>query len=185
MRMKFVGLAIAALTLAASANAQVIVIGGGLGKDCFHAASLASGALTTREGTCTDAIESRTLTNRNLTATHINRGIIRMHAGKFEGAIEDYQAAQKLRPSFGAAYLNEGAARIGAGDPEMAIPLLKKALELETHDPHAAHYNLGLAYEATGNVQEAYYAFTKALELKPDWTLPKNQLERYSLVSGG
>jgi len=76
-------------------------------------------------------------------------------------------------------------ARILPQTISIAVSSLKKALELETQDPHAAHYNLGLAYDLTGQVTEAYYAFKKAEELRPDWDLPKKQLERYSVVSTG
>jgi len=166
-------------------HSQVLTIGNGIGQDCYYAALHNPQPRESHERICNEAIEATSLNRRDLAATHTNRGIIRMRMSNYEGALEDYTAARKLRPDLGAVYLNEGAAMIGAGTPQEAIAVLQKALELETQDPHSAHYNLGLAYDLTGNVTEAYYAFKKALELRPDWDLPKKQLERYSVVSTG
>lgn len=171
--------------LAGAANAQILVIGNSLGKDCFNAAKFSDGPASAQERTCTKAINSGTLDRRNLTATYVNRGIIRMRKKDFDGANEDYMAAEELNPSYGAIYLNQGAARIGAGEPAEAIPLLKKSLELDTQQPHVAHYNLGLAYDMTGQLTEAYYAFSDALELKPEWELAQSQIDRYILSTDG
>lgn len=170
--------------IAFGAEAQII-IGNGLGKDCYEAAKFSSGPVSAQERTCTEAIQSGTLTRRNLTATYVNRGIIRMRAKDFERAQEDYNAARKLRPDYGTIYLNEGAAMIGAGHPADAIPVLLKSLELETQDPHVAYFNLGLAYDMNNQLTEAYYAFQDALELKPEWELALAQLERYTVVPEG
>jgi tetratricopeptide (TPR) repeat protein len=137
------------------------------------------------ERVCDDAIKGIDQSSRNLAASYINRGILRMRMDNYDGALEDYAAARELRPKLGAIYLNEGAARIGAGQPENAIAPLKKAVELDTQDLHAAHYNLGLAYDLTGDITNAYYAFQNALKVRPGWELAEEQLERYSVVSTG
>lgn len=176
---------LAAACLASVAHAQVLTIGSSIGKECYNAAVLSQTIPIGRESACDEAINARTLDKRNLAATHINRGIIRMRASKFDGALADYQAASELRPGFGAIYLNQGAALIGAGRPGDAIASLNKALDLDTQDPEAAHYNLGLAHELTGDVTSAYYAFAKALEIRPDWQLAKDQLARFTVTSEG
>lgn len=183
--LKFIALLITTALVAGAAKAQVLVIGSKAGKACYTAALHSQTKPFTRETPCTDAIKSRTLDNRDLAATYINRGIVRMRNQKIEGALSDYEEALKLRPNKGAIYLNRGAAHIAAGDYAKAIPDLKKALDLDTQDAHAAHYNLGLAYELTGDVTSAYYAFQKALDLRPDWQLAKDQLERFTIVSTG
>ena len=185
MRKLVCSLLFAGVLTSPTSYAQVITIGNGVGKDCYLATLHNTHPERVHERICDDALKSPGQTRQNLAANHINRGIIRMRMKNYEAALEDYKAAHKLRPDFGAIYLNEGAAMIGAGHPGDAIVSLKKALELETQDPHAAHYNLGLAYDLTGQVTEAYYAFKKAEELRPDWDLPKEQLERYSVVSTG
>ena len=176
---------IAGTLLAGAASAQSLVIGSSIGQECYNAALLSRAVPISRERVCNEAIESHKLSKRDLAATHINRGIIRMNSNRLDTALEDYSKASKLRPNFGPIYLNQGAAMISAGHFEAAIESLNKALELDTQDPHAAHFNLGLAYERTGDVTSAYYAFRKALELKPDWSLAEAQIERFTVVSEG
>lgn len=176
---------IAACLFSSAASAQVLIIGSKIGKQCYDEALRSQTQPVSREYSCTEAIKSRTLSKKDLAAVYINRGIIRMRGSRFEAALEDYDAAKTLRPNQGAIYLNEGAAYIASGRPAAAIPSLTKALELETQDPHAAHYNLGLAHELTGDVNAAYRAFQKALELRPDWDLAQQQLERFTVVSTG
>jgi len=185
MRKLLYSLLVAGMLMSSSADAQVITLGNGIGKDCYLATLKNLTPEKAHERLCSDALKSPGQNRQNLAANHINRGIIRMRMGNYEAALEDYSAAHRLRPNFGAIYLNQGAAMIGAGNPQEAIAVLQKALELETQDPHSAHYNLGLAYDLTGNVTEAYYAFKKALELRPEWDLPKEELKRYSVVSTG
>lgn len=167
------------------ASAQVQVIGSSVGKDCFQAVKFNLSSSNSQIRTCTEAIKSGTLNRRDLAATLMNRGIAKMRGKDYIAALQDYSDARDIRPSMGAIDLNAGAALIGSGRPAEAIPLLKRSLELETQDPHMAYYNLGLAYDLTGDVESAYYAFKDALELKPDWELAQTQLQRYSVVSEG
>ena len=174
-----------ALMFPSFASAQVLIVGSKIGNECYQAALISHRYAPSDERVCTDAIKSDTISRRDLAATHVNRGIIRMRKAQYEAAIEDYDEAARLRPKLGAIYLNKGAALISAGRVTQAIETLLHSIELKTNDVHAAHYNLGLAYEANGDVPEAYYAFQKALELKPDWELPAQQLERFTVVSNG
>ena len=184
--MKKLGFAlIAATCLAGAAHSQALVIGSGIGQKCYDTAVLSQSIPITDESSCNEAIKSRRLSRRELAATHTNRGIIRMRSNRLETALQDYAIASELRPNFGPIYLNQGAAMISAGHHRDAIESLNKALELETENPHAAHYNLGLAHELSGDVTAAYHAFQKALELRPNWELAKTQLERFTVVSEG
>ncbi len=174
-----------ALMLPSFASAQVLILGSKIGSECYQAALISSRYLPSDERACTEAIKSDSISRRDLAATHVNRGIIRMRKSQYDAAIKDYNEAANLRPKLGAIFLNKGAALISAGRTIEAIETLMHAIELDTDDPHAAHYNLGLAYEAKGDVQAAYYAFQKALEIKPDWELAQQQLERFTVVSTG
>ncbi|MEL6323366.1 MAG: tetratricopeptide repeat protein [Pseudomonadota bacterium] len=170
-----------AAALSATATAQVLVLGSGLGKDCYDAVVTRPAPTAVDERACTRAINSGTLDQRNLTATYINRGIIRMRMEKFDASLEDYAEAKELRPDLGAIYLNEGAALIGMGDPSAGKAALEKSLELDTQDPQIAHFNLGLANEMLDDAQAAYFSYRKALELEPDWELPQRELSRFSV----
>lgn len=173
------------LATGSMAHAQIQVIGSTIGKDCYQAAIKYTSPEPRHDRICTKAIEAHTLDRRNLAASYVNRGILRMRRAEYDLALKDYNEAVRLRPALGATYLNQGAAMIGAGHPQDGIVALQKALELDTQDPHIAHYNLGLAYELTGDVTAAYHAFQKSATLAPEWQAPRHELERFSVVPAG
>ena len=180
--LRLIVLATLATGVSLAASAQVLIIGGGAGSDCYRAVELNPFPSGLHEKKCTEAIESGALDRVNLAATLINRGIIRMRRGNFVESLDDYARAERLTPNVGSLYLNRGAALIGTGQYAEALASLEKSLELETKSPHAAYYNLGLAHEFLGQAQTAYESYQTALELKPGWSLPSNALERFTVV---
>lgn len=171
------------LILSPLASAQVFVIGGGLGGDCYQQTQSDYAAFNRAEETCTRALREETMTRANRAATHVNRGVLRMRNGRYDAAIRDYQDAIAIRPELGAAYLNEGAAYIYKREFSSAIAPLDKAIELESKDIFAAYYNRAIAKENTGDVSGAYEDFMTALELKPGWDLAEAQLSRFTVQS--
>ena len=169
------------LVTAVTSHAQVLIIGGEAGQDCYRAVKFNPSPGTRHERICTDAIASGALDRVNLAGTLINRGIIRMRMGDFGPALEDYARAERMTPHSGALHLNKGAALIGIGDYDAALVSLNRALELETQEPYAAHYNIGVAHEYLGQAAPAYESYQAALELKPDWSLPTRALERFTV----
>ncbi|MCF6329434.1 MAG: tetratricopeptide repeat protein [Henriciella sp.] len=167
------------LFLAQAATAQVFVIGGGLGGDCFQQTQLKYGSFTRADKTCTRALREEAMTRDNLAATYVNRGVLRMRNGRYDSALADYAKAIDLKPQLGAAYLNEGAARIYKKDFASAIAPLDRAIALKSDDIFAAYYNRAIARENIGDVPGAYDDFRKALELKPGWELVESQLSRF------
>lgn len=180
VRKSFIALA-AGIIVAQAAAAQVFVIGGGLGGDCYQQTQLKYGSFSEADKTCTLALRSEPMTRANRAATYVNRGVLRMRNGKYDSAIADYAKAIDIRPELGAAYLNEGAARIYKKDFASALAPLDRAIELESEDIFAAYYNRAIARENTGDVPGAYDDFRKALELKPGWELAELQLSRFSV----
>ncbi|MEM6900512.1 MAG: tetratricopeptide repeat protein [Pseudomonadota bacterium] len=174
--------AAAIFALGGVAHSQIVVLGSSMGKDCYLAVVSNPMPSLAHERVCTEAIASGTLQGRDLTATFINRGIIRTRMNKIDSALSDYETAKNRRPNMGAIYLNEGAALITMGDSAGAIEVLEKSLDLDTQDPHFAHFNLGLAHEMAGDPTAAYYSFTRASELEPDWERPREELERFTVV---
>ena len=172
----------AMLILPVTASAQVLIIGGGAGKDCYQAVKFNLFPSQADEKTCTEAIQSASLDRESRAATFINRGIVRMRRGDYVASLEDYAKAEQLTPNAGALFLNRGAALIGTGQYDNALASLQKALDLETQDTHAAHYNMGIAQELLGEVELAYKSYQTALELKPDWALASNALERFTVL---
>ena len=174
----------AVLTLSASAAfAQVIVSGGGMGKDCYDAAKYSRTSFREAEKVCTQALQFETLNTKNRAATYTNRGIIKMREGRYDSALSDYSASKRLMPNVGATWLNEGAALIYKKQFSEAFAALNKAIELNTQDAYAAYYNRAIARENTGDVQGAYYDYKKALELRPDFKQASDQLMRFSVVN--
>jgi tetratricopeptide (TPR) repeat protein len=169
------------LTLAAPASAQVFVIGNGLGAECYQKTARASGNFIDAETSCTRALREETMNRENRAKTYVNRGVLRMRAGRYDQAIADYDSAVNLQPELGAAWLNRGAALIYQKDFASALPQLNRAIELNSQDLFAAYYNRAIARENTGDVQGAYSDFNKALELRPDWDLAERQLSRFMI----
>lgn len=177
--------ALMATPIAPGANAQAVIIGGGLAKDCYLAVEAGATNFVQTERLCTRALEGETMTRGNRAATYVNRGILRMRNDRIDGAIDDYDRALQLDDELGAAWLNRGAALILDDQIAEALVALDKAISFETQDLHAAHYNRALAREKSGDVTGAYYDFRDAAALKPDWDLPQYQLQRFTVVGEG
>lgn len=185
MRLKLMIAAAATALAAETASAQVFVIGQGLGGDCYQKTKSGFSNFRATEEICTRALREQAMTRKNRAATYVNRGVLRMREGQYDKALEDYSEATTLMPDLGAAYLNEGAAHIYLKDFDSAIAPLNRAIQLESADLFAAHYNRAIARENTGDVAGAYDDFQKSLELKPGWELAERQLTRFSVETAG
>ena len=181
MRLKLMIAAAATALVAETASAQVFVIGQGLGGDCYQKTKNRYSSFRDADQTCTRALREQAMTRGNRAATYVNRGVLRMRAGKYDQALADYNDAIGLEPELGAAYLNKGAALIYQKDFQGAIAPLDRAIALESADLFAAHYNRAIARENTGDVPGAYADFQKSLALKPGWDLAMNQLSRFTV----
>lgn len=185
MKFRILIAAIATSLAAEAATAQVFVIGKGLGGECYEKTKSNFYSVRTAENICTRAIEEQAMTRNNRAATFVNRGVIRMRDGRYDEAVSDYNTAIDLDPDLGAAFLNKGAAEIYLRDYSAALASLDRAIELDSHDLFAAHYNRAIAREGTNDVTGAYYDFKRALELKPDWDLAQRQLARFRVEETG
>jgi len=174
----------AAMLLAtpAMASAQAFIIGGGMAKDCYTDVRDGRESYRALERVCTDALQQEALTAENRAATHVNRGIARMRAERYEAAMEDYNRALEIDATLGAAYLNIGAALIFQRRFDEALEPLDTAIELDSEDLFAAYYNRAIAREQTGDIEGAYDDFQRSGELKPDWELPRRQLARFTVT---
>ena len=181
MKLKLMIAATAAALLAETVSAQVFVIGNGLGGECYQKTKNRYSSYRNAEEICTRALREQTMTKGNRAATHVNRGVLRMREGNYEESLADYADALELQPDMGAAYLNAGAAHIYKKDFETALVSLNSAIELESPDLFAAHYNRAIAREHTGDIAGAYDDFVRALELRPEWDLAERQLTRFTV----
>lgn len=175
-------LAVPALLLSAvPATAAVSILGGGFGRDCYMAAELKRETRASL-AVCGRALEVEALNRRDRAATHVNRGIIHMHARDLERAVADYEAAIRLEPKLAEAHVNLGIAllHIGGRDRE-AVAALTRGLEMNPSRPEVAFYSRAVANELLGNVRAAYEDYQAAAAAKPEWTEPVEQLKRFSV----
>ena len=88
--------------------------------------------------------------------------------GRFEEALQRYEAAIRLAPHLARAHLNRGNALQATGNIEGALEAFAAAI---SKDPGfaAAHYNMGHAYARSARHGDARAAFEIAISLKPDF----------------
>ncbi|WP_293904732.1 hypothetical protein [Phenylobacterium sp.] len=173
--------AVAALAWGSSAAAGAItVLGGGMAKECSTAAL--NGESEVRfEAVCTQALENELLSLRDRAGTYVNRGVLKLRRKDFNGAQLDFNRAIETKPDLGEAYVNRGAAAVGARRYADGLNDLNKALALGVEEPEKAYYNRALAFEGLDNLKAAYFDYQKAVELKPDWDQPRKELARFTV----
>jgi tetratricopeptide (TPR) repeat protein len=173
--------AAAVLAVAGQARAAVTVIGGGLAEACSQAAFTGKSE-PKYEQLCTAALEGELLSTRDRAGTYVNRGVLKLRRQAWESATKDFDTAIRTRPDLGEAYVNRGAAAIGARHFSESLADINKGLELGLEEPAKAYYNRALAYEWLDDPKSAYFDYQKALEISPDWDLPKQQLARFTVT---
>jgi tetratricopeptide (TPR) repeat protein len=169
---------------AAPAQAAVQIIGGGLGKSCYEIAkSMQNGGPAPDRAieVCSNALSGEPLSMRDRAATLVNRGILYMSRKQYALALADHTRAAQIRPDLGAAYVNQGASLIALDRPSEGIAAIDKGLALNSQEPEKAYYNRAFARELMGDVKGAYVDFSKAAELKPNWELPRKELQRFTV----
>jgi len=170
--------AIALLAGGGPARASVTVFGGGLAEACSKAA-FAGSSLERDEGVCSQSLEQETLSPRDRAGTYVNRGIMKLRRGLWQGARSDFDLAISYKPDLGEIYVNRGASWIGQHRYAEGLADLNKSLQMGVEEPEKVYYNRALAYEGLGDVKAAYFDYQKAVELSPDWDAPKQQLTRF------
>ena len=128
------------------------------------------------------AFSEEALSQRDIVATHVNRGILRLRRGQVDAAIADFDQAITLDPRQPEAYLNKGAALIRLENPAEAQRLFTVALERNTQRPEIAHFGRAIANEELGNLRAAYNDYQRASQLDPNWQEPRIELSRFRIV---
>lgn len=182
--MRTLFLSAAALLAAAPAFAGVTVIGSSAARLCFEATEshMAPAVDTLRR--CDEALTQEALGKRDMVATLVNRGIVKLRLGRSEEAIADFDLASSRDPNQAEAYLNKGLALLRSGDDwQRALPLFDTALAKRTRKPALAYYGRAVANELGGNAKEAYRDYRAASRIDPDWSAPRTQLARFKVVA--
>lgn len=175
-----------AIGLALPASAQVVTLGSDNARRCYLAAaaeSVSADALTS----CDLALTAPTATPGTRVATHVNRGILRLHARNVESALADFDAALALDRQEPEAWLNKGIALLRAGRAADAVAAFDAAIARNTRRPALAHFGRAYAHEDRGALGAAYRDLKTAAALSPKWDAPRRELKRFRprSASGG
>jgi len=170
---------LSAIALAAPASASVTVIGGSAARECYEAAESPLSPDIEILQRCDHAIANEPLVSRDLVATYINRGILRVRAGRTSDGISDFNAAIERDPTIAEAWFNRGVALMRTAGPAEALPSFNAAVERGTNRPALAHFGRAVALEALGNVRGAYADYRRASQLDPEWDRPRAELARF------
>jgi tetratricopeptide (TPR) repeat protein len=173
------------LLMAGAARADTTVIGNGFAADCSQSAkavSLNRPPLSEAMRECDLAIENEVLTTHDLAATYVNRGVLFLAGHDYASAKRDFDRAAQIEPGLGEAYVNRGAAQIGLRHERDGIADINRGLGLNASEPEKAYFNRALAEERLDDLKAAYADYQKAVQLKPDWDLAKNELARFHVV---
>ena len=163
----------------ASPAAVTAFDGGGPGSDCFNAAK---NGVAPEAGIdiCTQAIKSQVMSDRDLAGTYANRAVIYMRMASFVSAQHDFEQAMTLDPSLGEAVIGHGGALIAQKKYADGIDEISRGLALNPAEPEKAYFNRALAYESLDDLKAAYYDYSKAAELNPNWNPPREELARFT-----
>lgn len=174
--------ALVLLAPAGGADASVVVLGGGMAKDCSEAVIRGRSDDATMR-LCTSALELEALKASDRARTYVNRGVIQLRRKAYVQAREDFDAAGRIDPGLGEAHVNRGAAFVAEDRFDEALREIDRGLALGVREPQRAFYNRALAHESLGDLPAAYRDYRRAAELDPDWAAPKAELARFSVRS--
>jgi tetratricopeptide (TPR) repeat protein len=170
------------------ASAAVTVFGTGMAHTCYQAARhLPEGQPANPQliDACTRAINYEDLSVHDLAGTHINRGVLLISRSDYAAARQDFDIAADLMPELGEAYTDRGAALVGLRQYAEAIVEINRGLALNTTEPEKAYFNRALANEALDDLKAAYYDYSRAAQLNPNWSQPRDELTRFTVAAAG
>jgi tetratricopeptide (TPR) repeat protein len=104
-----------------------------------------------------------------------NLGIVAAREGRAEDAMQNFQRALELDPTYVVALENLGSAYRQQKRWDDAKRVLERALELSPNDP-GANYGLGMIYAQLNDTDRAYEYLQKALAARPDYPEALNNL---------
>jgi tetratricopeptide (TPR) repeat protein len=103
-----------------------------------------------------------------------NLGLASSMAGRRDEARQAYERALAVRPDHLESRINLGLLLLAAQEIPEAITVLRKATESGGNDEKArAFFSYGVALGRAKRTDEAFAAYTKAIELRPDYLLPR------------
>lgn len=172
----------AVAALAVPAGAAITVIGSTSARLCYEAAEARSLPSQTSISRCDEAIEREVLSDYEMVATYVNRGILKLRRGHIDAAIADFDYAIEQDPNEPESYLNKGMATLRLSNGwEQAVPLFDTAIAKDTRRPAIAYYGRAVAHELGGKIKEAYRDYRQASLIEPKWRDPQAELARFTV----
>lgn len=177
------------MSLSHTAHAQTgMVLGGNsFAKECFQnsqtAARMGHAGRQDVEP-CDRAIKDVALKRKDLVATLVNRGIIRVAMEQYQLAAKDYNRAIALQDDVGEAFLNRGNLWFLAKEFKQAEQDYNVAIEEQVQQMHVAHLNRGMVREQQGNLQGAKQDYLDALTFVENWEQALQRLDRVNKKLG-
>lgn len=162
------------------AQAMTIFGAGSYARECFLAAGVATRLHYAGRGdlkSCNVALENANLSQHDLAATFVNRGIIYVDMKKYGDAASDYATAIALEPHSGVVYVNRGNLSFIDKDYGSAVADYSRALRLGVPVSQVAYYNRGMAFEYMGDLARAERDYRQAIKLAPKWGKPRARLD--------
>ncbi|MEP6983381.1 MAG: hypothetical protein ABI853_07025 [Sphingomicrobium sp.] len=179
MRTLTVAAGIASIMLPLSAaSGAVLSVGGPLSQNCYEFA-LSRDTSDIGLDSCTRALKEESLATRDRAGTLVNRGILYMVRGHDAQADADFNAALRLDQSLPDAWLNKGFLRLRRGDGRAALPLLQSGIDRGARRQAQAIFARGVAHEQMGEFDAAYADLSRARDLAPGWSMPREYLANY------
>lgn len=178
-----------AFPLAASAQA-IAVFGGGEGEACWRAA-MASTLIHMDSAveearwkamsiaTCDEALSGGILSRQDRTYTYVNRAVLEMSREGYKTAEQNLHEALRMMPKLAEAHVDLGSTMINMQRYDEGVTETQLGIDLKSKEPERAYYNLGIAYEFLGKLQQAYDSYKTAATLLPTWQDPKDQMARF------
>ena len=108
---------------------------------------------------------------------HFALGVACVEQGRYQEALEAFQAAHARDPKHAPTLYNIGHTYLQLGEPEQAVPWLERALRQEPKYLAALH-QLGAACERLGRRDEAVAWWRRALKIAPGYYLAQQRLHK-------
>lgn len=102
---------------------------------------------------------------------YYHRGVDYITLGYYGYAIDAFENAIRIDPSYAEAHVKLGIVYSRIGKDVISIEHLTRAIMIKPNSAEA-HYNLGLVYSSLGRRREATDSFRKAISLVPNDPLP-------------
>jgi len=183
VKMKIAFAVLIALSAADMAAAQTVVLGSSESRSCYEAVL---GDLMGRDATireCQKALLNPMNSRKDMASTHVNIGILHTRAEDYEASFSSFDKAIKIYPELADIYLNQAVSLFYTGEYQASVNSSTQALELGTEKRARTLLNRAMAYEGLNQHKMAYKDLKAAIEISPDWSLAREVISDYKIVS--